>query len=376
MKGGRYRAVSEPQNETAIRGSREGFVENIETNISLLRRRTKDKNLVVENFRMGIRSQTPLALIYIDDVVDKDVLEEVRRRIQNINVDIIQDTGILEEYIEDCNYSIFPQTFGTERCDVVLANIMEGRIALILNGTPYVLTVPAIFVEFFQATEDYNERTIVSSFARMLRLLAVFIIITFPSIYLTLIQYNIEVIPVKFINPIVQSRQGIALTPFLEILAMEIVVEFLREGGLRLPPKIAPTLSIVGGIIIGNTAVDSRIVSPTTLLVVGISVIATFLIPNYEMSLSIRILRFPMLMLANAAGVLGIAAGSFFLIVHLFSLESFGVPYLEFNYNDLKDIFIRSPYNKMKTRPEAIPNINPLRQGSSNNNSRRDCGGE
>ncbi|MCT4594012.1 MAG: spore germination protein [Anaeromicrobium sp.] len=360
--GGNFRTISDPPTESTVRGSREGFVENLETNISMLRRKIKDKNLTIENLKIGRRSQTNLVLMYIEDIVNKDVLKKIRDKINNIDVDAVNDTGILEQYLEESTYSIFPQIYGTERPDIVKANLLEGRVAIILNGTPYVLTAPAIFVEFFQAVEDYSERTIVSSFTRLLRIVAVLIIITLPSIYLTLIQYNAELIPIKFLNPIVQSREGIALTPFLEILAMEIVVEFLREGGLRLPPRIASTLSIVGGIIIGNTAVESKIVSPTTLLIIGISVVATFLIPNYEMSLSIRFIRFPMLILTSAMGFLGITSGMFFLIVHLYSLESFGVPYFSLKEGDLKDIFIRAPLWKMNNRPKSIPNNNPIRQ--------------
>lgn len=360
--GGNYRSITDPQIESPIRGSREGFIENLETNVSILRRNIKDKNLSTENFKIGRRSQTDMSLMYIDDIVDKDVLNEVRTRIMAIDVDSVTDTGMIEQFIEDSPYSVFPQVFGTESPSVVKSNLMEGKIAIILNGTPYVLTAPAIFVQFFQAADDYNERTVVSTFSRILRSLATFVVIMLPALYLTLIQFNVELIPVKFINPIVQSRQGIALTPFLEILSMELVVELLREGGLRLPPKIASTLSIVGGIIVGNTAIESKIVSPTTLLVVGVCVIATFVIPNYEMALSIRFIRFPMLLLANSIGFLGIAAGSFILLVQLLSLESFGVPYFSLYHNDLKDVFIRAPLWKMNDRPLEVPNTNAVRQ--------------
>ena len=217
-------------------------------------------------------------------------------------------------------------------------------------------------MQFFQAVEDYTERTVISSFVRLLRIFAAVLVITLPSFYLTLIKFNVELIPIKFVTPIVQSRVGIALTPFLEILAMELVVEFLREGGLRLPTKIAQTLSLVGGIIIGDTAIQSKMVSPTTLLVVGVTVISTFLIPNYDMSLSIRILRFPMLMLANIMGIFGIAVGWFLILVHLSSLDSLGVPYFEFHKSDLKDTFIRAPLWKMNKRPEGIPNQDSIRQ--------------
>lgn len=366
--GGNYRTISDPPIESPIRGSREGFVENIETNVSMLRRNIRDKNLSTENFKVGRRSQTDLALMYIDDIVDKDVLNEVRKRITAIDVDSVIDTGKVEQYIEDSSYCVFPQAFGTESPSIVKGNLMEGRIAIILNGSPFVLTVPAIFVEFFQAPDDYNERTVISTFSRFLRCIATFVVISLPSVYLTLLEFNAELIPVKFINPIVQSREGIALTPFLEILSMELVIELLREGGLRLPPKIASTLSIVGGIIVGNAAIESKVVSPTTLLIIGVSVISTFLIPNYEMALSIRFIRFPMLLLAHTIGFLGIAVGWFVMLIQLLSLESFGVPYFDLLQSDLKDVFIRAPLWKMNERPEAIPNNNAVRQSNFRSN--------
>ncbi|MBX4261430.1 spore germination protein [Clostridium estertheticum] len=360
--GGVQRAIMEPMNETAAKGPRDGFVENLEVNISLIRRKVKDKNLNIELFNVGSRLQSDLAMVYIEDVVDKDVLEELKKRIEAIDLDAVLSAGKLEQYIEDYAYTVFPQAYSTERPDRAIGNMLEGRIVLIIEGTPMVLVYPAIFMQFFQAVEDYTERTVVSSFVRLLRILAAIIIITLPSIYLTLIKFNVELIPIKFVTPIVQSRVGIALTPFLEIIAMELVVEFLREGGLRLPTKIAQTLSLVGGIIIGDTAIQSKMVSPTTLLIVGITVITTFLIPNYDMSLSIRMLRFPMLVLANIMGIFGIAVGWFLILVHLSSLDSLGVPYFEFHKSDMKDTFIRAPLWKMNKRPEGIPNSDSIRQ--------------
>ena len=359
---GPLRAIIEPMNETAAKGPRDGFVENLDVNISLIRRKVKDKELSIESFKVGSRLQSDVAIVYINDIVDKQVLEELRKRIEAVDVDAVLSAGKLEQYIEDYAYTVFPQAFGTERPDRAIGNMLEGRIIVLIEGTPLVLLYPAIFMQFFQAVEDYTERTVVSSFVRLLRLAAAIIVVTLPSIYLTLIKFNVELIPIKFVTPIVQSRVGIALTPFLEILAMELVVEFLREGGLRLPTKIAQTLSLVGGIIIGDTAIRSKMVSPTTLLIVGITVIATFLIPNYDMSLSIRMLRFPMLLLANIMGIFGIAVGWFLILVHLSSLDSLGVPYFEFHKSDMKDTFIRAPLWKMNKRPEAIPNSNPIRQ--------------
>ena len=360
--GGVQRAIMEPMNETAAKGPRDGFVENLEVNISLIRRKVKDKHLNIEQLNVGSRLQSDVALVYINDVVDKQVLEELRKRIESVNVDAILSAGKLEQFIESYAYTVFPQAFSTERPDRAIGNMLEGRIIVLVEGTPMVLIYPAIFMQFFQAVEDYTERTVISSFVRLLRLMAAIIVITLPSFYLTLIKFNTELIPIKFVTPIVQSRVGIALTPFLEILAMELVVEFLREGGLRLPTKIAQTLSLVGGIIIGDTAIKSKMVSPTTLLIVGITVISTFLIPSYDMSLCIRILRFPMLMLANIMGIFGIAIGWFLILVHLSSLDSLGVPYFEFHKSDLKDTFIRAPLWKMNKRPEGIPNQDSIRQ--------------
>jgi hypothetical protein len=360
--GGQQRAIMEPMNETASKGPRDGFVENLEVNIGLIRRKVKDKNLSIESFNIGRRLQSDVAIVYIDDVVDKQVLEELKKRVEAIDVDGVLSAGALDQYIESYAYTVFPQADSTERPDRAIANMLEGRILLLVEGTPMVLVYPATFMQFFQAVEDYTQRTVISSFVRLLRILAAIVVITLPSVYLTLIKFNVELIPIKFVTPIVQSRVGIALTPFLEIIAMELVVEFLREGGLRLPTKIAQTLSLVGGIIIGDTAIQSKMVSPTTLLVVGITVITTFLIPNYDMSLSIRVLRFPMLVLANIMGIFGIAIGWFLILVHLSSLDSLGVPYFEFHKSDMKDIFIRAPLWKMNKNPESVPNGNPIRQ--------------
>lgn len=370
-EGGEFRKITEPENEVSIKGVKEGFVENLDTNITLIKRRIKDKKLMNESFTVGTRLQSDLEIMYIDDIVDKDILEELRNRINAIDVDGVISMGIFQQYIEDYTYTLFPQTFSTERVDVAVANILEGKIIVLLEGIGVAVSVPSIFIQFFQAVEDYNFRTVVASFSRILRIIAAITVITLPSIYLTLVKYNVELIPIKFVTPIVQSRIGIALTPFLEIIAMELIVEFLREGGLRLPSKIAQTLSLVGGIIIGDTAIQSKIVSPTTLLVVGITVVATFLIPSYDMSLCVRTLRFPMLALANMMGILGIAVGWFFILAHISALDSFGVPYFDVRKEDLKDTFIRGPLWKQDKRPSVIPNNNPTRQNNFRDKFRR-----
>ena len=360
---GNYRSISEPMNETVIRGSREGFIEDINTNIGILRRRIKSNHLVVEKFLIGRHTQTDLALVYLADVADDDLVSEIRKRISVIDIDGAIGTGAIEQYIEKHPYSPFPQTYGTERPDKIQANLMEGRVAILLDNVPFVITAPAIFQEFFQAIEDYNQRSIISSITRFLRILNIFIVISLPAVYLTFVKYNSELLPINSIVPLVISRKGVILPPFLEILAMEVVVEVLREGGLRLPNKVGQVLSVVGGIIIGDAAIRARFVSPTTLLIVATTVVATFVIPSYDMAIAIRMLRFPILILSDMMGIFGIALGWYFIIVHLNYVDSFGVPYFSINKpGDFKDFLIRAQFWKMDRRPEGIPNKDPIRQ--------------
>lgn len=357
-----HRSVTESINEFSTKGSREGFIENLEVNISIMKRRIKDKNLTTDYFYIGRRSQTDIAVMYIRDIANQKLVNKISDKIKSIDVDYIPASAVVEQLIEKHSYSIFPQSFSTERPDVVESNLMEGKVAVFVEGTSFVVTLPSTFIEFFQTVEDYYHRTTVASVARGLRMLAAFIVISFPAVYVTLIKFNTELIPLQFIKAIVEARRGIALTPFMSILGMNLTIEFLREGGLRLPSKIGQTLSVVGGIIIGDAAIRAKIVSPTTLLVVGITTAATFVIPNYEMALSMRLLSYVILVLGNWLGMYGIVIGWFFILAYLCSLDSYGVSYLSFYKSDMKDIFIRAPLWKMNKRPEVIPNEDSIRQ--------------
>ncbi|KEI76766.1 hypothetical protein N486_13740 [Clostridium botulinum B2 128] len=357
-----YKSIIPPEIETSIRGPKEAFTESIENNLSQINRRIKDKNLRIERFIIGVRSQTEVAMVYIEDIADEKIVNEMRKRLNLIKVDHIKTVAYIEQYMQNNTYTIFPQFFTTERPDVFEASIIEGRVGILMEGTEQGITAPAIFTEFFQTVEDYNQTFMSSTVIRLFRVISVILVLSLTPIYLTLIKFNVELLPDKLLQPIIQSRVGIALNPIMEIISMELIVEFLREGGLRLPSKIGQTLSVVGGIIIGDAAIKSHLVSSTTLLVVGISTVATFLIPNYEMSLAIRILKFPILFLTNALGIIGVSIGWFFILLELCSLDSIGVPYLQFKKSDMKDIFMRAPLWKMNKRPKAIPNKNPVRQ--------------
>lgn len=363
--GGEKRSIEEPANNISLRGPREGFVENLQVNFSMIRRKIKDKSLKTEKFILGRRSQTDLLLVYLDDVVNKEYLEKLKQKVSSIDIDAVNANSYVEQYISENGGSIFPQVIGNERPDVVVAQILEGRIALLLDGTSYVTTYPTVFTEFFQTEEDYYGRYIQTNFIRILRIIAVFVVITFPAIYITLIKFNSELIPIEFIKSLIEARSGIALTPFMSLLAMEFTIELLREGGLRLPGKIGQTLSVVGGIIIGDAALKAKIVSSATLLVAGICTVASFVISNYQMAIAIRTLTYPMLILSNWLGVLGIVLGWFFIIAYLCSLENLGVEYFSIHKNDIKDTIFKFPLKKMNKRPQSIPNSNATRQSNT-----------
>lgn len=362
--GGAHRSITDPENETSVKGPRDGFVENLEINISILKRRIKDKNLKTEQFTLGRRSQTDAVLMYIDDIVDKNLLKKIRDRIASIDVDNIQANSIIEQYAEKHSFSIFPQTFSTERPDRVQAKLMEGKIALVLEGSPFVVIFPAQFVEFFETVEDYYLRTIVASTTRVLRYFAAFITIVLPAVYVTIIKFNPELIPSTFIKSIISSRKGIVLTPFMSILSMNLMVEFLREGGLRLPGKVGQTLSVVGGIIIGDAALKAKVVSSLTLLVVGITTTSTFLIPSYEMSLSIRLISLPVLLMADLLGGVGLSISLFFMLAYLCSLDSYGVPYFSFKKSNIMSNILRTSIWMLNKNSEITPNNNLVKQSN------------
>ncbi|WBW95644.1 spore germination protein [Oceanirhabdus sp. W0125-5] len=353
-----FKKAADSKIEETIRGEKSAFVEVMGINISLLQEKLKNKNFKIEKFVLGEENKSEAALIYMDNIIDKEILNKLRKQIEGIKTSYLPDTGYLAQFIDKKPFSIFPQSKTTEKPDKVVSDLLQGKAALLLNGCSYVVVFPVVFIEFFQGFEDYSNRFLLSSFDRILRLMAVLLILTLSPIYLVLLKYNIYLIPLDLIKIIVMSRKDIPLPPFLEILLMEIIIEFLREGGLRLPSVVGQTLSIVGGIILGSAAIEAGIVSPTTLVVVSITVISTFLIPNYEMSLSIRLLRFYILILAQIFGFLGVIIGLFSITAHLMKLESIGIPYFSpfapMRHRDLKDSFIRFPLKYINRIPVSF----------------------
>lgn len=353
-----YRSISDPNAEKTLQSSREGFVENIDTNIFLIRRRLKDSNLVAENHTVGVRTKTKISILYLKDIVNINVLEELKRRLRKIDVDGIIASGVLEQYIEDSPTSIFPQIQNTERPDRAVPSLLEGRICVLTEGTPTVLILPALLTHFISASEDYNQRMYLGSFNRLIRIAALFITLFLPASYISLVGFHPELIPYNLIIPLAKARSELPFPPLLEALIIELSVEFLREMGIRMPSPIAQSLGVIGGIVLGDAAIKANLVSPTMLIVVGITTVVSFTLPSLNMIFSLRLARFPIMILAGMFGGFGLAISWLLLIGHLMKLESFTIPYLSpyapTRYSDLKDSFIRTFIWKMKYRPRFL----------------------
>lgn len=363
--GWEARAISEPAAETVVRGPRESFSENIRTNTALIRRKIKDYNLLCEHKQIGRITKTDVAVMYINGIVNEKVIEEVHTRLDRIDIDGILESGYIEELIQDETFSPFPTIYNTERPDVIAAGLLEGRVAILVDGTPFVLLVPSLFIGNFQVPEDYYQRADISSFLRMLRIVCFFISLLGPSFYIAATTYHQEMLPTPLLVSLAAQREGVPFPAFVEAIIMEITFEILREAGIRMPRAIGQTVSIVGALVLGQAAVEAGIVSASMVIVVSITAISNFVFPAYNMAISIRMLRFGMMMFAASFGLYGMTVGILALLLHLNSLRSFGVPYMApfspFIKEDIKDTIFRLPLKFLFTRPRLI---------SQNNNKR------
>lgn len=365
------RGVSEPSSETVIRGPREGFTETIRFNTALLRRRIRDVGLKIEALQCGRRSKTDIALVYIDDIVNTDVLKELKSRIDRIDIDAILDSGYIEQFIEDNEKTPFPQVQSTERPDVVTAALYEGRIGIMVDGSPFVLIVPAVLVDFFQAPDDYYSSWITGSVVRGLRLIGMMTSLVMPALYIAVTSFHSDLIPTKLAYTIAASREGVPFPAYVEVFLMEAALAFLIQAIIKLPKAISSTIGIVGGLIIGQSAVTAGLVSPIMIIILGVTAITTFLIPNYEITSAFTYFRILIIILSAILGLYGIMLGVIFLIIHLTRIKSFGIPYLapavDLVWSDMKDLFVRLPLNKFIRRPEFLRPRNNIRQKSDGN---------
>ncbi len=349
------RTITEPTNEKVIRGSHEGFVEDIMINLSLIRKYINNPNLTIKYLVVGNESKTKVAIVYLRNLANSTILKEVERRINSISSDMVTSPGYMEEFIEDTPSSIFPQLLNTEKPSRVMANLLEGRIAVFAHGSPTALILPITFFAFYQSPDDYNSRWMIGTFYRIIRLISFIIAIILPAFYIAVTAFHFEVIPPDLVLIVKGSIDRIPYPPLIEAFILEIIIELIREAGIRLPTSIGQTIAIVGGLVIGDAIVKAGLVSNIMIIVVALTSIASFVVPSNEMNASITLLRFPFMILASFLGFIGITFGMVVLGVHLCKLESFGIPYFAplapLKISDLKDTFVRLPVWKFNTRP-------------------------
>ncbi|MDU0202987.1 spore germination protein [Paenibacillus sp. MAH-36] len=362
------RNIEEPSAESVIRGPREGFTETMSVNTAMLRRKIKSPSLKMVSYKVGKHTRTEVVVIYMEGIANEGLIQEVEQRIAEIEIDGILESGYIEGLIEDHPLSPFPQIQVTERPDVVSAALLEGRTAILVDGTPFALIAPATLFSLLQSPEDYYQRFIIGTLIRWLRYMFFFITLLLPSLYVAILTFHQEMVPTSLLLSIAKSREDIPFPALVEALLMEISFEALREAGVRLPKQVGAAVSIVGALVIGQAATSAGLVSAPMVMVVAITGIASFMMPQYSTGIALRMLRFPIMILSGILGLLGLMLGFIVIVIHLCSLRSLGVPYLQplapIKAKELKDVIIRAPIWSMRTRPKFTGRMNTIRQPS------------
>ncbi|MBB6730134.1 spore germination protein [Cohnella zeiphila] len=365
-RGAQYRAVEEPSTQVLIRGPKDGFTESIATNVSLIRRRIKSPNLWLDSVRVGTETKTDVAILYLKGTANDDTVREIKKRLSSIDIDGVLDSGVIEELIEDEPFSVFPTILNTERPDSVAGSLLEGRVAIVMDGTPFALIAPATFTMYFQSSGDYYHSYQFGIFIRCLRLVSFLISLFGPSIYVAAISYHQEMIPTSLLISLAAQREGVPFPAFVEAFLMEGSFEILREAGVRMPRAIGQAVSIVGALVLGQAAVQAGIVSSAMVIVVSLTGIASFATPAFDLGISARLLRFTIMILAGLFGFFGITLCAIAIVAHLCGLRSFGVPYMTpfapFHLSDQKDALLRFPVWTFKKRPSLVGRRNLVRQ--------------
>lgn len=365
-KGFDRRGISEPSGEEVLRGPREGFVENIRNNTAMLRRKLKTPDLVIESVVVGRQSKTYLAIAYLRSVVNRSVLKEIKERIRQIDIDGVFDTGYIEQLTEESAWSPFSSYFVTEKPDVTAGKLLEGRIAIICDGSPHVITAPHLFIENLQVSEDYYNRTLHTAMLRIIRMVSLLITVILPGLYVALATFNSEMIPTVLLLGMIEERTHVPLPLGIEMFLMLFLFEVIKESGLRLPKPIGSAISIVGGLIVGQTAVSAGFVSTPTVIVVALTAVTAFTVP----SLTESILVFRLLLLAAGSlfGVVGIICALVCIYAYMANIKRFGVPFLmrltPIYQGEQNDLIIRAPLRHLRVRPREIVKENVTRQKS------------
>lgn len=359
-----FRAIEEPPTSMVMQGPREGFNESIKNNLNLIRRRLSTPDLININLKIGRKTKTQIALLYIDKVADNKVVTSVLNKLKNIDIDGVLDSNYISQYLHKYPNSIFKQVGSSEKPDIVVSKLLEGRVAVIVDGSPLVLTLPFIIFENFQSSEDYYTNHHHATFVRWIRLIGVLFSILLPATFVAIQLYHYSVIPLKFLVTIANTTQGIPFTPVVEMLFIILLFELLNEASLRMPKYFGMAMSIVGALILGETAVSAGLISPPTVMIVALSSLTSFAISDLYNQISL--LRLVYIVLGAVFGLFGIMLGVVWLISYLASLDSYGTPFLApmtpFIKNDLKDFFSVASRQKMVTNPKSIPNQNTIRQ--------------
>lgn len=357
-KGWPSRGIPAVESEVTLFGPKDAFTEVASTNIVLIRRRIRDTRLKVKRMKIGSRSKTDIAVMYMQDIVRDEILEETLKRLDEIDTDAILDSGYIQQFIEGSFLSPFPQLQLTERPDKTASAIYEGRIAILVDNSPFVILVPATLNVFFQAADDYYQQWQMMSFLRILRFIGAVAAVTLPGLYIAMVVFHPNLIPTSLALKIAGGRANVPFPTIVEVLIMELAFELLREAGLRLPSPASSTIGIVGGIVIGQAAVDAGIVGPMVVIIAALTGICSFAIPNVALVNSVRLIKYLIILLSSCFGLLGFWLGILLVLSHLSALSSFGIPYLfpfcsgsANNYSDLKDSLIRVPLVFMKKRP-------------------------
>ena len=357
-KGFPSRGVSEAKTEVVVQGPKDAFTEIGATNIVLIRRRIRDTKLKVKRTKVGKRSKTDVAILYMEDIVRREILQEVEYKINQIDIDVILDSGYIDQLLENRWLSPFPQLQMTERPDKAASVLLEGRVVIVIDNTPFVVIAPATLNVFFQAAEDYYDRWEIMSFIRLIRYCAGFLAVALPGLYIALTVFHPSMLPTNLALKIAETRQNIPFPAVGEILIMELAFELLREAGIRLPSPVSSTIGIVGGIIIGQAAVEAGIVSPSVVIVSALTGICTFVIPNIALVSGLRLTKYIVLIFSAFLGLYGFWLALILMLIHMASLKSFHIPFLYpfcsasvNNYNDLEDSIFRLPLWFMKKRP-------------------------
>ena len=362
--GAEKRSLQEPPTSRVVKGPREGFVEDIGVNIGLVRKRIRSKDLKIEDLFIGRKTNTKVSLVYLEDVIKPEILKEVKHRLNEIDIDAIVDSYYIESFLEGKKIKFFRRVGNTEKPDVFASKILEGRVGLLVDGSPIALTVPFVLMEDLQSPEDYYTIPTFSSFTRIMRFIGLIFAILVPGIFVALQSFNYRILPINFLITLLSSIEGLSVPPLIEILLVLFLFEIITEASLQMPNSLGMALSIIGALALGNTAVDAGIISPPSIVIVAISSVALYIIPNQIAET--RMLRLLFTTIGGIVGLYGIVTAFIILTTYLSKMDSFGVPYLSplapSVKNDKKDAFIKGSVQDMLTRPELIAGKNKTRQ--------------